>query len=64
MHNNETFNIVQTGHKRYEWAVIAGKRLPSGAPEQGAKVVQDGLTREQAILLADTLEADLWTPLY
>ena len=59
MHINETFNIIQTGigFSKKRWSVFNGKRLPSGAPALGAVEVESGLTREQAIKLADELEA-------
>jgi len=59
MHTNETFNIIQTGlgFSKKRWSVFNGKRLPSGAPAPGSVEIKSGLTRDQAIKLADELEA-------
>lgn len=61
MHKNTRYNIVQTRNNSNEWSIIDGQRLPSGAPETGARAVVAGLTREDAIFWADVLqtEADL-----
>jgi hypothetical protein len=59
-HTNENFNIIQTGSgfKKNCWSVFQGKRLPSGHPATGSLEIKDKLTREQAIKLADSLEAN------
>ena len=59
MHSNQTYNIIQSkvGFSAKKWAVIKGTRLPSGHPAEGSMVIQDGLTRDSAIALADRLES-------
>lgn len=59
MHENETYNIVQTGSgfTRSCWSVFKGKRLPSGAPARGAVEIASGLNYEEAKKLADKMEA-------
>lgn len=58
MHKNSFFNIVQAaGNGNPNFVVIDGKRTDSGHLAHGAKIVSEAMPRDDAITLADKLEA-------
>jgi hypothetical protein len=58
-HKNEHFNIMQApGNMNLLMVVIKGKRAPAGYPEPGAKIISAEMTCDEAIALADALEAE------
>lgn len=59
MHKNANFNIVQAhGNCNPLFVVIAGQRAPGGYPVTGAVTVSKPMTRDEAITLADRLQAE------
>lgn len=65
-HKNSRFNIMQslnaTPTTKRGFVVIDGQRLPSGAPAAGYKIVSAEMTRDEAIIVADQMEAALVKP--
>ena len=62
-HSNELYNIMQApGNMNPLMVVIKGKRLPSGCPAPGAKVISGEMSRDDAIKMADNLEAEHFYP--
>ncbi|MCC7684838.1 hypothetical protein [Janthinobacterium sp. FW305-128] len=58
MHKNPRFNIVQAnGNCNPNFVVIDGQRTNSGHAEYGAKIVSAEIPRDEAIILADNMQA-------
>lgn len=60
MHKNPRFNILQArGNCTPQFVVIEGQRTDSGNMAHGAKVLTKPMSRDDAIKLADKMEAEV-----
>lgn len=60
MHTNPRFNILQAqGNCNPLFVVIEGRRSDSGNMEHGGKVLTKPMSRDDAIKLADKMEAEI-----
>ena len=60
MHKNPRFNIVQEAKINSRlFVVIEGQRTDAGCMAQGARILTQPMTRDEAIALADKMEAEV-----